>query len=303
MNFYGKNFNQDKLFVEIRNSLELAYWVASDNDHFVESFPEMIDKNILRNIYSNSSKLEGFLNKTTKKINNLEGQHKKCATLLAKYTEFCIEEFSIKLKSFEPDEEKFSRIINADLRFRSKFNKYFLKTDVELYRSRSYSQLSYALLAMLDFTAYSANELDSILAENKRKDVIEYLRSAEKTLSIGNRLMKSNNVSTRDFSIAYSGKTGKSIEDYYDLQVEFNMILKEFFFIQRDLYEQLKDDLLDLSEIKLYDYETQKYYGKMNIVGYKIGKLILEEINIDIPNFEIFSPLTIKDQLDFIKVK
>tara|TARA_Y100001970_G_C14194687_1_gene837353 strand:+ start:1119 stop:2030 length:912 start_codon:yes stop_codon:yes gene_type:complete len=303
MNFYGKNFNQDKLFVEIRNSLELAYWIASDNDHFVESFPEMIDKNILRNIYSNSSKLEGFLNKTTKKINNLEGQHKKCATLLAKYTEFCIEEFSIKLKSSESDEENFLRIINADLRFRSKFNKYYLKTDVEFYRSRAYSQLSYALLAMLDFTVYSADELDSTLAENKRKDVIEYLSSAEKTLGIGNRLMKANNVSTRDFSIAYSGKTCNSIEDYYDLQVELNMILKELFFIQRDLYEQLKDDHLDLSEIKLYDYETQKYYGKMNIIGYKIGKLILEEMNIDIPNFEIFSPLTIKDQLDFIKVK
>lgn len=306
MNFYGKNPYQDKLFVEIRNSLELAYWIASDNDHFVESFPEMIDKNILRNIYLNSSLLQSFLNKTLKKINNLEGQHKKCASLLAKYTQFCIKEFDCvqnKENKFESEDTKYSKMLDEDLKFREKFIKHYQKTDVEFYRSRAYTQFAYALSAAIDFTIYSTEKLDSTLAENKRKDIIRYLSSAEKTLSIGCRLMKADAASIRDFNLAYSGKSGKSIDDYYDLQDEFNSILKELFFVQREFYEQFEnDEFSDFSEFDLYDHETKKYYGKMNIIGYKISKFILDDMSVDVPNFELLSPLTIKDQLDFIKV-
>ena len=41
----------------------------------------------------------------------------------------------------------------------------------------------------------------------------------------------------------------------------------------------------------------------MNIIGYKISKFILDDMSVDVPNFELLSPLTIKDQLDFIKVR
>jgi len=307
MNFYGKNLYQDKLFVEIRNSLELAYWIASDNDHFFENFPEMIDKNILRNIYLNSSLLQSFLNKTTKKINNLEGQHRKCAALLAKYTQFCIKEFDFvhnKENKFESEDTKYSKILDEDLKFRKKFIKYYQKTDIEFYRSMAYTQFTYALSAAIDFTIYSSEEIDSTLAENKRKEIIKHLSSADKTLNMGCRLMKEDAASIKDFNLAHSGKCGKCIEDYYDLQVEFNSILKELFFVQREFYEQLEnDEFSDFLELDLYDHETKKYYGKMNVIGYEISKLILDDMSVDVPNFELLSPLTIKDQLDFIKVR
>lgn len=307
MNFYGKNLNHDKLFVEIRSSLELAYWISSDNEHFVENFPELINKNILKIIYSNSLKLNSFLNKTIKKINNLEGRHKKCATLLAKYTKFCIEEFDFaqnKINKSESDDIKFSKLLDMDLRFREKFIKYCQKTDIEFYRSKAFIQFTYALSAAFDFTVYFADKLDSTLAENKRNDIVRYLKSAETALSIGCRLMKEDEASIRDFNLAYSAMRGKSIDDYYELQVEFNTILKELFFIQREFYEQLKnDEFSDLSEFDLYAHETKKYYGKMNIVGYQIGRFILDEMNVAIPNFELISPITIKDQFDFIKVR
>ena len=307
MNFYGKDFNQDKLFVEIRNSLELAYWIASDNDHFVESFPEMIDKNILKNIYLNSSKLDNFLSETSKKINTLNGQHKKCATLLSKYIHYCVEECDFaknQENKSESDDKKFSTMLYEDLSFREKFTKYYLKTDVEFYRSKAFAEFSCALSAAIDFTIYNGEKLDSTLAENKRDDVIRHLNKAERALSIGCRLLKADKASIRDFNIAYSGKSGKGVEDYYDLQVEFNSILKELFFVQKEFYEQLEnDEFSDFPELDLYDHETKKYYGKMNIIGYEISKLILDNMSVDVPNFELLSPLTIKDQLDFIKVR
>ena len=50
MNFFNKNLKQDKLFIEVNNRLSLSYWMASDIDHFVENFPELINKDILKQI-------------------------------------------------------------------------------------------------------------------------------------------------------------------------------------------------------------------------------------------------------------
>ena len=55
MNFFNKNLKQDKLFIEVNNRLSLSYWMASDIDHFVENFPELINKDILKQIIKNSN--------------------------------------------------------------------------------------------------------------------------------------------------------------------------------------------------------------------------------------------------------
>ena len=52
MNFFDNNIKQDKLFIEINNRLSLCYWMASDIDNFVENFPELISKNILKQIFN-----------------------------------------------------------------------------------------------------------------------------------------------------------------------------------------------------------------------------------------------------------
>ena len=57
------------------------------------------------------------------------------------------------------------------------------------------------------------------------------------------------------------------------------------------------------SEFQLVDYETAKYYGQLNQIGFSISKIILASMNKDIPNFVLLSPLANKNQLDFIKVR
>ena len=143
MNFYGKNEEQDKYFVEIRNCLELAYWISSDIDHFVENSQEKINKQALDMIFFNSNNLKEFVDKTIKKLENLDGAHKECALLLANYTKFCIKEFDFinnKKRESEPEDIKFSRMLDADIDFRDQYEKYFLRTDIELYRIKSLTE-------------------------------------------------------------------------------------------------------------------------------------------------------------------
>lgn len=307
MNFYGKNYQQDKYFIEIRSSLELIYWVASDLDHFVENYPELIDKKVLDIIFSNSIKLKNFFYKTKDKINILKGIHKKCAISLANYTEFCIEEFDYvqkKSKEEESEDITFSRIIDADINYRDQFEKYYLKTDVEFYRSKAFRHLSIALSELIDFTVYIGNKSDLSLAENKRLNAIKHLSSADTVLKIGSRLMELDDTHTRDFFIACSENTEISMEFYNQLQVDFNLTLSELFFVQSNFYTQFdKGKIPEESEVKLVDYETAKYYGQLNKIGFDISKIILNIMNKEIPQFSLLSPLAIKNQLDFINVK
>ena len=77
--FFNKNLKQDKLFIEVNNRLSLSYWMASDIDHFVENFPELINKDILKQIIKNSNSLNAFFEQTKEDISKLNGIHKECA--------------------------------------------------------------------------------------------------------------------------------------------------------------------------------------------------------------------------------
>lgn len=310
MNFYGKNQEQDKYFVEIRNCLELAYWISSDIDHYVENSKEKINKQALDMIFSNSINLKEFIDKIIKKLEILEGDHKECALLLANYTKFCLEEFDFinnKKRESESEDVKFSRMLDADIDFRDQYEKYFLRTDIELYRIKSYKYFSHALSALYDFSAYLNDQLhdseDSILADIKREEILKHISNAESILGIGCRLMKANDKSLQDFVIASSGNSIISPKEYYQLQVEFNDVLKELFFVQRNFYNQFKKTQLpDLVEFNLIEYETNKYYSRLNEIGFTLSKIVLDELRIDIPDFKLLSPSIIKNPLDFVKV-
>lgn len=306
MNFYGKNAQQDRYFIEIRNCLELIYWVASDIDHFVESNPELIDKKVLEIIFLNSSTLKNFYIETEEKINSLKSPHKECALVLADYIKCCIEEFDfIQNRSQEESEDiKYSRMLDADINFRDKFKKYFLKTDVELYRFNAFRHFTLALSSLIDFTAFAGNSSELSLAENKRKKALKHICDAEIALRTGCRFLETCDTSTREFFIAYTGNPRVSAQQHYQLQVEFNLVLQELFFVQRDFYSQFDNNQIpeDL-EFQLVDYETAKYYGQLNQIGFAISKIILGAMNKDVPNFVLLSPLANKNQLDFIKVR
>jgi len=134
MNFFGKDKKQDKLFVEIKNSFELIYWIAADVDHFVESYPEKINKKLLSIIFDNINKFNNFFNETLSKAESLSGIHKDCANLIKDYTKLSLEQFDFTKISNSSLEEKndihFLRLINAEAKFRDRYLYYLQKTDI-----------------------------------------------------------------------------------------------------------------------------------------------------------------------------
>ena len=198
--------------------------------------------------------------------------------MLANYTKFCIKEFDFinnKKRESEPEDIKFSRILDADIDFRDQYEKYFLRTDIELYRLKSYKYLSHALSALYDFSAYINYQIhdsdDSTLADLKREEILKHISNAESVLGIGCRLMKANDKSLQDFVIA-SSEFNNIDSRILSAQVEFNDVLKELFLSKRNFYNQFKrNQLPDLAEFNLLEHETNKYYSRLNEIGFALA--------------------------------
>ncbi len=314
MNFFDNDIKQDKLFIEINNRLSLCYWMASDIDNFVENFPELINKNILKQIFKNSNSLNVFFEQVKEDISKLNGTHKECALEIYHFVKVCMEEFEcIHSTPFqdEPEDSKLSKIIDLDIYLRDQLTqKYLLHSDVEYHRNMAYKFYTKSSWALTDFISYLSQKDEQELAKRALKFGLHNLNNAERAIDVGMNFLKHSDTSTKELRIAlkdnkYLSTQSKDIyiNEYYDLQVNFNIILKELFFVTKEFYAQFEDDQ-DPSdaEFKLFSHESNQYLSKLNQVGFEISKLMLTIMDGDLPNYQLLSEMTIKNHLDYIRV-
>ena len=313
MNFFGKNIEQDKSFVDINNRLCLCYWMASDIEHFVENSPELINKDVLKKIYNNSNILNHFFEETKKDMDRLGGIHKECALLIFEFVKVCIEEFECvqrRSSQDEPEDSKLSRIIDMDINLRNQLTKkYLFNTDVEYYRNMAFKYYAKSLWGLTDFFSYHCQKDDQDLAKSALDFTLHNLNRAEAEIMLGTRFLEHGDISMKEFRIAIKDSLNispqlseKYAKDYYALQIDFNHILKELFFVTKEYYAQYNDNQESSdAELKLFIHESNQYLAKLNQVGIEISNLILSAMNIDIPDYEPLSELTIKSHLDLMR--
>ena len=304
MNFIGKDFQQDKHFVEIRNSLELVYWVASDADNFIEFFNELINKNNLSTAIDNLEKSKELLRNNKEKIKHyLSGEHLDCALILYEFVEYCVSEFDIKQsdKSInESDDIKLTRMFNAEESFRFRYFPYMTQ-DVEYYRLRSYSEFSRAAKEMITFYTYT-DDLDKDHIEQKRKEILEYFRVANYWILRSNQDLnrfRSTAFIESDYSIA-CGSSGLFSSEYHQLQVEYNLIWQGIIDAQKEIFTQICDNNSEIDEINFLEFHNKQFLSNLNLVGFKINKFILDTMKTELPEFDLLAPKTIQNELQFL---
>ena len=304
MNFFGKDFQQDKHFVEIRNSLELVYWVASDADNFIEFFNELINKNNLSTAINNLEKSKELLRNNKDKIKyHLSGEHLNCALILYEFVEYCVSEFDIKQSDKtinESDDIKWTRMLNAEESFRFRYFPYMTQ-DVEYYRLRAYSEFSRAVKEMLTFYTYT-DDLDKDHFEQKRKEILEYFRVANYWILRSNQDLnrfRSTAFIESDYSIA-CGSSGLFSSEYHQLQVEYNLIWQGIIDAQKEIFTQICDNNSEIDEINFLEFHNKQFLSNLNLVGFKINKFILDTMKTELPEFDLLSPKTIQNELQFL---
>ena len=304
MNFFGKDFQQDKHFVEIRNSLELVYWVASDADNFIEFFNELINKNNLSTAINNLEKSKELLRNNKDKIKyHLSGEHLNCALILYEFVEYCVSEFDIKQSDKtinESDDIKWTRMLNAEESFRFRYFPYMTQ-DVEYYRLRAYSEFSRAVKEMLTFYTYT-DDLDKDHFEQKRKEILEYFRVANYWILRSNQDLnrfRSTAFIESDYGIA-CGSSGLFSSEYHQLQVEYNLIWQGIIDAQKEIFTQICDNNSETDEINFLEFHNKQFLSNLNLVGFKINKFILDTMKTELPEFDLLAPKTIQNELQFL---
>ena len=304
MNFFGKDFQQDKHFVEIRNSLELVYWVASDADNFIEFFNELINKNNLSTAINNLEKSKELLRNNKDKIKyHLSGEHLNCALILYEFVEYCVSEFDIKQSDKtinESDDIKLTRMFNAEESFRFRYFPYMTQ-DVEYYRLRSYSEFSRAAKEMITFYTYT-DDLDKDHIEQKRKEILEYFRVANYWILRSNQDLnrfRSTAFRESDYGIA-CGSSGLFSSEYHQLQVEYNLIWQGIIDAQKEIFTQICDNNSETDEINFLEFHNKQFLSNLNLVGFKINKFILDTMKTELPEFDLLAPKTIQNELQFL---
>ena len=304
MNFFGKDFQQDKHFVEIRNSLELVYWVASDADNFIEFFNELINKNNLSTAINNLEKSKELLRNNKDKIKyHLSGEHLNCALILYEFVEYCVSEFDIKQSDKtinESDDIKWTRMLNAEESFRFRYFPYMTQ-DVEYYRLRAYSEFSRAVKEMLTFYTYT-DDLDKDHFEQKRKEILEYFRVANYWILRSNQDLnrfRSTAFIESDYGIACDS-SGLFSSEYHQLQVEYNLIWQGIIDAQKEIFTQICDNNSETDEINFLEFHNKQFLSNLNLVGFKINKFILDTMKTELPEFDLLAPKTIQNELQFL---
>ena len=102
-----------------------------------------------------------------------------------------------------------------------------------------------------------------------------------------------------DYGIACDS-SGLFSSEYHQLQVEYNLIWQGIIDAQKEIFTQICDINSDADEINFLDFHSKQFLSSLNLVGFKINKFILDTMKIEIPEFQLLSPKTIQNQLQFL---
>ena len=306
MNFYNDNKIQDRLFMEIQVKYHLSYWIASDIDHFVENFPELLSESDFTNLRKQFIFALDIFKDANDKASLLNGRHKRCEHILNDYTKKCLKDFKhsklLDTVDSELEEIAMNEIISLQNNFSRDYIKYLSGDDIELYLINSYSFFSKAITSMMRLNSLlkRENEDESLKVAN---EIISDLNTAK---SILDQCLSTKNwieaMVDEMLIISEASPSKNNVTKFIDSNIEFLQLWKELYFIYSQYYSSLIENTFEYDEVEysIMSFESNKYYGKININAIKNCYIILDMMNINISKTEIFSVRTIKSPLTYI---
>lgn len=307
MNFYKTNHHQDRLFLEISTKYYLANWLASDIDHFVTNFPELIADTDEKKIDKQYKYALSIFNETKILAKGLTGKHKECEIILQKFIAFCIKDCeyirSLELNDSESTEVNILEGIAAEEDFRKNFKKYLSGNDMELYLVISYSFFTKAILSILGSSKIKEFEVTNNFLKSS-KEALKNLNMARAI--IDECLLNEDWIEEviEEFVImAPKNIKTENMAHYCNLNIQYAELWRELYYVHAAFYEDLieKGCEFDQLEFDIMNFENNKYIGKINIIAIEICTMILNLMDIKVDEIELFSPRTIKSVTNTIE--
>ena len=182
MNFYFKDLNQDIRYIEVINTYNLAYWIATDASHYVENESNIsaFDLNKLINQfklaidkYEHANNLSLFL----------KGHHKEAANALRQFVQMCLSDLNFYSEDKKTDSESHEINLLSQLDYEKNFQANYLcymsPNSYEYLTLKSYSHINQIAedLLLIDVNTNSNKNLE------RAKNIVAGFNLAKKTIN------------------------------------------------------------------------------------------------------------------------
>lgn len=308
MNFYFKDPNQDIKYIEVTNTYNLAYWIATDANHFVENKSNLSAFNLNKLINQFKLAIDTF-----ERANNLSmclrGDHNIAANALRQFVQMCLDDLNFYSEDKKTDSEAYEINLLSQLDHEKEFQANYLHfmnpNHAEYLTLKSYSHINQIAedILLIDLSTNSIENFE------RAKNIVTGFNLAKTTISYAIQNPASFEGMIDEFEIINTFRSDKlNQKDFIklcDMHIEYMKLWREYYSINEQTFKDIYIDNLGLeeSEYDLIQHEALSYQSKINQYGIEISKLTLELMKIDIPFIEVFSKNLISSPLSFIKAK
>jgi hypothetical protein len=306
MNFYFNDPNQDIKYIEVTNTYNLAYWIATDANHFVENKSNLSAFNLNKLINQFKLAIDTF-----ERANNLSvclrGDHKIAANALRQFVQMCLDDLNFYSEDKKKDSEAYEINLLSQLDHEKEFQANYLHfmnpNHAEYLTLKSYSHMNAIAEDML-LIDLSTNSIKNF---ERAKNIVIGFNLAKTTISHAIQNPASFEGMIDEFEIINTSRSDNLNQQDFtklcDMHIEYMKLWREYYSINEQTFKDIYIDNLSLeeSEYDLIQHEALSYQSKINQYGIEISKLTLEFMNIDVPHIEVFSNKLIDNPLSFMR--
>ena len=294
MNFYFQDPIQDIRYIEVTNTYNLAYWIATDANHFVENKSNISAFDLNKLINQFKLAIDTFEHANNLSM-SLRGDHKIAANALRHFVNMCLDDLNFYSDDKKADSEAYEINLLSQLDHEKEFQANYLHfmnpNHAEYLTLKSYSHMNAIAEDML-LIDLSTNSIENF---ERAKNIVTGFNSAKKTISYAIQNPASFEGMIDEFEIINTSRSDNLNQQDFtklrDMHIEYMKLWREYYSINEQTFKDIYIDNLSLeeSEYDLIQHEALSYQSKINQYGIEISKLTLELINIDVPQIEVFS--------------
>ena len=183
MIFYKKNNTHDRVFLELQTKLNLAYWIATDAEHYFQISNNTINTYEYKKLIKQFEVASNVAQQVEAYKPNISSDHKNAIAILQDFVIHSINEIDFRRQADNKDEKlDLIKLAREQEQFNRKFAPFLHKREFESYLQNTYLYFTKGMLSLVD--EYWENN-SSHYVRNRRDSLINHLNTAVSKLDAG----------------------------------------------------------------------------------------------------------------------
>lgn len=309
LNFYNKNTEYDKNFLNLYTKLNLAFWIGSDIDSYYSSSKLNISTPEFKNIKREF--LETLRNARQLDISELPTSNEQfeCLALIKEFLIESLMQLEINnIETFNDSESEDISVLRAcesQNNFFKNITNYLCNNEMEFYLQTSYKLFQDATIEMFNLESKSEFQSKEMNQSEYKKIAISF-GLPRKEIDKGLQDPMVFNSIMDEYLILNNNKADEDYKEYLRLHITFMKLWKEYYkvleqsFISSINVEDIGKEDRE-TESLMFDYEMKNYLALININAIKISIFTLKKLNVEITEHDIYCKRILKSPVSYIQ--